>query len=119
MYQVIVTYSENEPWWFFDEWQEDIKEKFEYDCFCQAKKRYDTLANKFEKEFEENRVKPPLLAAFWNDEELIYCEDCDEELQAYKGLMLVKDYQKLDDGDLEKNEAINNSGKAKCCPRYR
>lgn len=24
MYQVITMYGDNEPWWFFDDWQEDI-----------------------------------------------------------------------------------------------
>ncbi|HCM90871.1 MULTISPECIES: DUF1033 family protein [Vagococcus] len=118
MYQVIVTYSENEPWWFFDEWQEDIQTEEAFDCFCSAKKRFDQLATEYQSEFELDKIKPPLLAAFWNDGDLIYCEDCDEELQAYKGLLLVKDYQKLDDGDLENNEAINNSGKTKCCTRH-
>lgn len=118
VYQVIVTYSENEPWWFFEEWQEDIVEEKSFETFCSAKKHYDDLFEQLKITYEENRVKPPLLAAFWNDGELIYCDDCDEELQAYKGLMLVKDYQKLDDGECEHNETVDNCGKTKCCQRH-
>lgn len=118
MYQVIVTYSENEPWWFFDDWQEAIIEEQRFDKFCSAKKNYDQLFKTFEEQYKEKRVKPPLLSAFWNDGELIYCDDCDEELQAYKGLMLVKNYEKLDDGECEKNETTDNCGKTKCCTRH-
>ncbi len=118
VYQVIVTYSENEPWWFFEEWQEDIVAEKQFDKICEAKRYYDKLFLKFQQEYEQIKVKPPLLSAFWHEGELIYCDDCDEELQAYKGLMLVKEYQKLDDGECEENETINNCGKTQCCTRH-
>ncbi len=27
MYQVITMYGDNEPWWFFEDWQNDIQEE--------------------------------------------------------------------------------------------
>lgn len=118
MYQVITIYGENEPWWFFDEWQEDIIEEKEFDTFDDARNFFQKKSKEFIKEYEHERTKEGYLSAFWNDGELKYCEDCDEELQAYKGLMLVKDYQKLDDGECGKNETTNHCGKTKCCTRH-
>ncbi|AQP54694.1 DUF1033 family protein [Vagococcus penaei] len=118
MYQVIMTYSENEPWWFFDEWQEDITKELSFDTFEAACNYFKDICHEYSDKFESHRVKDDYLVAFWNENDLIYCEDCDEELQAYYGVMLVKNYKKLDDGDSESDEAINYSGKAKCCQRH-
>ena len=34
MYQVITMYGDNEPWWFFDDWQEDIVQDRCRDILC-------------------------------------------------------------------------------------
>ena len=118
MYQVITMYGENEPWWFFDEWQEDIIEEKVFDTFADARSYFNECSKELKAEYEHERTKDKFLSAFWNDGELKYCEDCDEELQAYKGLMLVKNYEKLNDGECGENETINHCGKAKCCTRH-
>lgn len=118
MFQVITMYGENEPWWFFEDWQEDIIEEKVFDKFHAAKDYYDELVKIYSKEYEKMRENAPFMYAFWHEGELIYCEDCDEELQAYKGIMILKDYQIIDDGECKKDETINNCGKAKCCSRH-
>ena len=120
MYQVITMYGENEPWWFFEEWQEDIIEEKSFDKFHAAKDYFDELITKYTNDYEENREKEPFMFAFWNDEELVYCEDCDEELQAYKGIMILKNNEKIDmnNGECKRDETTNNSGKTKCCTRH-
>ncbi|MEG3033136.1 MAG: DUF1033 family protein, partial [Enterococcus sp.] len=30
MYQVVIMYGDNEPWWFFEDWQNDIKEEYAF-----------------------------------------------------------------------------------------
>ncbi|MFZ6624427.1 DUF1033 family protein [Vagococcus fluvialis] len=114
MFQVITMYGENEPWWFFEDWQEDIIEEKTFDKFHAAKDYYDKLVSKYSKEYEEMREKDPFMSAFWHEGELIYCDDCDEELQAYKGIMILKDYQKIDDGECKKDETTNYCRKAQC-----
>ncbi|MFW7364194.1 DUF1033 family protein [Vagococcus fluvialis] len=114
MFQVITMYGENEPWWFFEDWQEDIIEEKTFDKFHAAKDYYDELVSKYSKEYEKMREKAPFMSAFWHEGELIYCDDCDEELQAYKGIMILKDYQKIDDGECKKDETTNYCRKAQC-----
>ena len=118
MYQVIQTYSEDEPWWFFEEWENNIKSEIVFDKFHDAEKEFMEQYDKLHNEYEEVKCKDPFLVAFWNEDEFIYCEDCDEDLQAYRGLMIVEDYKKIDLGDNNSNEATGNSRKTKCCQRF-
>jgi len=118
MFQVIQTYSEDEPWWFFDEWQDNIKAEMTFTKFHDAEKEFMKQYDALHTEYQEVKCKDPYLVAFWNDEEYIYCEDCDEDLQAYRGLMLVKDYKKIDLGDNDSDETAGNSRKTKCCQRF-
>lgn len=37
-----------------------------------------------------NKLKNTL-AAFWCDEEKCFCEECDDDLQVYHGLLVLKD----------------------------
>jgi hypothetical protein len=62
--------------------------------------------------------KVTFLSAFWNDGDERWCEECDDDLQQYKGLALLKKYQpiKVESGK-EFYEATNSSGKAKRCER--
>lgn len=120
MFQVITMYSENEPWWFFDEWQEDIIEEKKFDTFHAAKDYYDVLIKQLRPDYEEEKMKEPFMVAFWNEDELVYCDDCDEELQAYKGVLITKNYEKidLDNGECKRDETTDYSGKTKCCQRH-
>lgn len=117
MYQVIQIYGENEPWWFFDDWEEDIVSEENFESFEMAEQAFMTLYDTFENEYAELKCKNPYLVAFWNPEELIYCEDCDEDLQAYRGLMLLKNKNKLNIGENSSDETVDYSRKAKCCSR--
>lgn len=40
MYQVITMYGDNEPWWFFDDWQEDIVQEKTFDNLTDAETYY-------------------------------------------------------------------------------
>ena len=117
MYQVIITYSENEPWWFFDDWEETIVEEVAYDNLEDAKKGYLEKFAKLQQEYSMIKEKPDYLTAFWNEGELLYCEDCDEDLQQYKGLMLLKNCQKISAAGKDQDETTNYRGKTKCCKR--
>lgn len=118
MYQVIQIYGNDEPWWFFDDWEKDIIEEAEFDTLEEAEDLFLELNKKLAIDFEETKCKNPYLVAFWNQGDMIFCEDCDEDLQAFRGLMLLKDYKKLNMEENTTNEAVNYSGKAKCCQRY-
>lgn len=95
MYQVIVMYGDNEPWWFFDDWEEDIIDTYTYESFAEAKQKYQELSTELKAQYDEMKERANYLAAFWNKNDVAFCEDCDEDLQQYKGLLLLKDHQVL------------------------
>lgn len=117
MYQVIILYGDNEPWWFFDGWLDDIIEEYSFETFEEANTCYIDLFKNFEKDYELHKEKPDFLTAFWNEGEYKFCTDCDDDLQQYRGLMLLKNYHKVSEARKDKDEETYYSGKAKCCKR--
>ncbi|MGY3766029.1 DUF1033 family protein [Vagococcus vulneris] len=118
MYQVLTTFSENEPWWFFEDWQQDIKSEQTFDTLSEAYAYFDEVCEVYTQKYSHYRGKTDYLMAYWNENELIYCEDCDEDLQAFHGVMLVENYQKISTGENKENETANYRRKAKCCQRH-
>lgn len=109
MYQVITMYGDSEPWWFFDDWQEDIQEEKVFDFLKEAEKYYIKKRELFLSKYEHVNIKGKYLAAFWNDGDERWCEDCEEELQQYKGLALLKEYKKISfDMPTDKNKQLIN-----------
>lgn len=117
MYQVITMLGENEPWWFFDDWQEDVQTKVEYKDFSEALEAFEKVFLSFHQKLPKIKIKDHFLVACWDPEELQYCDDCDEDLQLYHGILLLKNGKKIDVEGREANEAINYRRKTKCCKR--
>jgi hypothetical protein len=118
MYQVITMFGDNEPWWFFDDWKEDIQEEKTFESFEEAKEFYQQKWESINKDYSYINAKSNFLSAFWNDGDERWCEECDDDLQQYKGLALLKKYQPIEvESRKEFYEATNSSGKAKRCER--
>lgn len=114
MYQVITMYGDSEPWWFFDDWKKDIEEEKVFDYLKEAEKYYIEQREILLSTYEHVNIKGKYLSAFWNDGDERWCEDCEEELQQYKGLALLKEYEKIsmenqtDSGEKLANKKIKN-----------
>lgn len=118
MYQVITMYGDNEPWWFFEEWQADIQETASFDSLDEAVDYYENRWNELRNTNTYSNAKQNFLSAFWKEQDERWCEECDDFLQQYWGLALLKDEQPLTvDSRKEFYETANYSGKAKCCKR--
>ncbi|WP_099221013.1 DUF1033 family protein [Listeria costaricensis] len=90
-YQVLITKGEFEPWWFFEEWEETITETFTYIEKEAAFEKYQEICQKFQKSYPEMQVKKTVLAAFWDEAEIEYCEDCEDDIQTFHGVLLLAD----------------------------
>lgn len=95
MYQVILMYGDNEPWWFFEEWANDIVKQEQFATIEQAKSYYQQAYEQLTMHYTHHQTKPNFLAAFWNQDEKRWCEECNADLQQYKGLALLKDFQPI------------------------
>ncbi|RST73118.1 DUF1033 family protein [Siminovitchia acidinfaciens] len=106
-WEVIVMKGDSEPWWFFPEWRNDIIEMYTYSDSEAAIQKYFSLFRQLKEEFEQLKVKKTSLAAFWNKEDVSFCEHCDEDLQLYYGLLILlngEPYQFPDSGHLANYE---------------
>ncbi|AQY52516.1 hypothetical protein PWEIH_13520 [Listeria weihenstephanensis FSL R9-0317] len=89
-FQVIVTKGEYEPWWFFEEWQKDIESIFTYTEKEEALAKYQTLAEKLRDIYPHSAVKKSVLLATWSEDETQYCEECEDDIQTFHGLILFQ-----------------------------
>lgn len=95
MYQVITLYGDFEPWWFLDDWQNDITTEASFSSYHEALQEFDHLWQKSRQAHPYYHSRRDLLAVFWDDEDSSWCEDCSEPIQKYHSLLLLKDYQVL------------------------
>lgn len=118
MYQVIVMYGDNEPWWFFEDWQADIKSEQLFVSFEEAKLAYEQLWFQFHAQYPCFKGYANYLCAFWDEKDLRFCEECDEDLQQYTGIAILQNYQPITkESERTFYETTNHCGKAKCCQR--
>ena len=83
--------AEFEPWWMFEDWEETIVSRYSFKEVLEVKAHLkDTLA-KLRKTYENEAVKKDCFYAFWSEEEKKFCEACDEDLQIYHGVIIMKE----------------------------
>lgn len=119
MYQVIVMYGDNEPWWFFEDWQKDIQKEQVFENFTDAKAFYEEVWLSLRHKKMNMEAKPNYLCAFWNDEDDRWCEECGDYITQYTGLVLLKDHEEItevsDSHFFEKS--AGHDPEIKCCKR--
>lgn len=95
MYQVIKMYGDWEPWWFLENWQDDIIAELSFECFEDALLVYEAEWQFLKNCLPSYQSRKNLLAAFWDKKEQRWCEECDDYLQQYYSLLLLKDGEEL------------------------
>ncbi|MBL1223940.1 DUF1033 family protein [Enterococcus sp. BWR-S5] len=116
MYQVITMYGDNEPWWFFEDWREDIIEERKFDCLDEAATYYLQKWQEISSEYTYTNAKPNYLSAFWNDGDERWCDECDEDLQQYKGLALLQNDEQVSfESVKDLYVTANECAKPRCC----
>jgi hypothetical protein len=91
MYQVVEMYGDWEPWWFIEEWEKDVTKKQNFEHFEDALSAYETEWGHLKAALPSYKSRQNLLAAFWNKEDKRWCDDCNEYLQQYHSILLLKD----------------------------
>ncbi|WP_179125821.1 DUF1033 family protein [Rossellomorea marisflavi] len=90
-WKVIKTKSDAEPWWFFENWERDIVEEWSFDNDVEAIEKYKEQIHHHRSHYPNMKAKHIHSIAFWNPEEIEFCEACDDDLQLFIGLILFKD----------------------------
>jgi hypothetical protein len=89
-WKVVRIKGESEPWWFFPDWQKDISEENEFQTENEAFRQFIILVQEGKHTFDHFKEKKNTVA-FWNEGDKVFCEACDDDLQLYHGLILMKD----------------------------
>ncbi|MDR0200405.1 MAG: DUF1033 family protein [Streptococcaceae bacterium] len=95
MYQVVEMTGFNEPWWFADGWRDDIVSLDSFAELSQALTIYEIRFQEALVKFDNHATHAKVLSAFWNPGEIAWCEPCEDNLQIYHGLLLLRDYEKV------------------------
>ena len=87
MFKVIETVGQDEPWWFFDDWEKMIVST---EVFSTLEEAYESF-----KKHEARLAKGESAVAFWTKEEKEYCVSCECDVQVFHGLILVDEKNQL------------------------
>lgn len=87
MFEVIYMKADYEPWWMFEDWEEKIQLRHEFDDESEANAFLEELLAKLRVENTFELTKKEIYHAFWSTEEKTFCLGCDEDLQIYHGVI--------------------------------
>jgi hypothetical protein len=99
MWSVILIKSDAEPWWFFDDWKKDIVNEWKYTDKNEAIKKYLDESVRLSKIFPRMKTKTYNSIAFWNENEVVFCEGCDDDLQVFHGIILFENEEPMEIND--------------------
>ncbi len=105
MYEVIYMRADYEPWWMFEDWEQQIEDRTAFDVLEDALCYLRQTVQSMKAQYEHVEARQKSFIAFWTETEQCFCEDCDDDLQTYHGLIFMKEGQPYP-LDLEKEVGI-------------
>ena len=91
MFEVIYMKADYEPWWMFEDWEETIRSRHAFEDIELAKAHSQKMIAELRKKHRREAMKKDCFYAFWSEDEINFCDGCDEDLQLYHGIILMKD----------------------------
>lgn len=90
MYTILYMKADYEPWWKFDGWQSFIETQQTYETKQKFEQALQQKLNEFRSMYEHEESKEDKYWAFWSDEERVFCEACDDDVQLYHGIIAIE-----------------------------
>ncbi|MGB6407058.1 MAG: DUF1033 family protein [Planococcus donghaensis] len=87
MHEIIYMRTDYEPWWMFEGWEEKVVSRHKFNSTENAQSYLENLKNDFSLRFANQKQKNAAFSCYWNEEETEYCENCEEDLQIFHGLI--------------------------------
>jgi hypothetical protein len=98
-WRVITTKSDAEPWWFLEGWEKDILRDWTLDSRNEAVATFLTELRRLGESYPKSKTKKFHSVAFWDPEEVDFCEACDDDLQVYYGLVIFENDKPMEIND--------------------
>lgn len=97
MYQIFFTEGEYEPWWFFEDWKTLVLSETSFPTYEEAVRSYNEHDEQLTSKYPFKKTKGNYLVAYWSEDESVYCESCEDDIQLYYGLMLLKNDKAIEE----------------------
>lgn len=95
-WRVILTKSDAEPWWFFEGWEKEILKEWSYSDKESAIDKFLEEINILFGEMPNAKTKKYNSIAFWDPNEVVFCDACDDDLQMYYGLIIFENNKPME-----------------------
>lgn len=91
MYEIIYMKADYEPWWMFEGWEETIRRRHAFSNSLEAKQYLEELVTELRSAHDFEIQRKDSFYAFWSKQEQVYCEGCDDDMQLFHGIIVMKD----------------------------
>lgn len=91
MYKIVTIRTDYEGWWLFDDWKDYIIKEIECQDYDEMVIQYQNLLNQYQTKFTNELVGKHNIHAFYNNCDLSYCEDCEEDMQIFYSILILND----------------------------
>lgn len=85
----------NEPWWFEDDWYEQVVAVETADDLATAAVIFQNKSSRLQSLFPKSRSRVEGMRAFWQPGETAWCEPCANDEQVYHSLVLYENQHAL------------------------
>lgn len=94
MYEIITIRADYEGWWLFENYREKATEIKSFSQLSEAKSYYNEQLVMLRQHFCNELVGKYDIHAFYNNCEIEFCEDCDDDVQIFHSVLF------LDNGEI-------------------
>lgn len=91
MYEIITIRADYEGWWLFDDYREQATDIKRFSSVTEAQSYYDNQIITLREHFCNERIGKFNIHAFFNNCEIEFCEDCDEDVQIFHSVIFLRD----------------------------
>ncbi|MBE7356322.1 regulatory protein MsaA [Staphylococcus haemolyticus] len=89
MWTVAKIKADYEGWWLFSDWTDKIIEQYQFTSYDEMLNYYKNIISKSKDYYDNYVVGKYNIHAFYNNCDLNFCEDCEEDLQIFYSFIVL------------------------------
>ena len=90
MFTIIYMKADYEPWWKFEGWEAFIQTNETFETEEQFESALQRKLQHFRLTYDNEVAKEGGFWAYWSEDESVFCEACDDDVQIYHGIIATK-----------------------------
>lgn len=111
MWKLVKMTADYEPWWLFDDWRDKIVMEKSFSSFEDVLTEWSNLTCELSNKFTSSEYRETGMTVFFTEGDLVFCEACDDDVQIYHGILLLKN----DEPNPKLTDEEANKLKETCC----